>query len=147
MREEETPLLRRCGRRLAGSAHDAGCEAHHSHGHPSPPDSHSGGGRSQSSRVTHRISVPGDLRPGEWFRAPLPGYEPPRWVELQLPKGLRDDSDLEVTVSRLRESVYAIHARRGPVMRFLCTFVPTAPLFFIWALVKPANALVASWSR
>lgn len=140
-------MLSRCGRRLVGQKVDGEQQAPaqasgytssfaqggaHSHRNDSI--------RSESSRDTHRVTVPTDVRPSDWFRASLPGYSPPRWIELQLPERFAAGSELEVTVPRLRESVYSTQAKRAPFKRVLCTFVPTVHLFFIWALVRrPAH--------
>jgi hypothetical protein len=139
-------MLARCGRRVVGRklekaqkspSQTSGHTSSHAHGH-----TYSHG---ESSRDTHLIQVSTDVRPGDWFRASLPGYSPPRWIVMQLPAHFASGSDLEVKVPRLRESVYATQAKRGPLKRALCTFVPTVHLVFIWVLVRrPAHV---KWSR
>ncbi|EOD17247.1 hypothetical protein EMIHUDRAFT_440235 [Emiliania huxleyi CCMP1516] len=91
----------------------------------------------------HFVSIPPGTAPGEWFRVLLPGYEPPRWLDMQMQEGYSEEARLEVTVPKLGPSVYATRARRAlPARVFRTCLTPTFAVAFIWSLVLANWAVV-----
>ena len=107
------------------------------------PQSPSHARRYAETSDVHFVSIPPGTAPGEWFRVLLPGYEPPRWLDMQMQEGYSEEARLEVTVPKLGPSVYATRARRAlPARVFRTCLTPTFAVAFIWSLVLANWAVV-----